>query len=527
MAASSEFFHALFTKETWSKTGELIECESVSVIATLSFVFLEITINGISEGIKHLLNFIYTAKLELTLSNVQEILNAANYFQCQLVIDACHNFLESEIDTENSIDMLIIAENFSLPSLRDNILKFICGHISEISKSKELFRLQGYQIEQLLACDFAVDCTENEILRVALDWIRKSDEKINFHKILENINWKEVSVNEVERNLKALDVRRHDELYNAVWSFLVPTKLQVENEYKLLNNRGMALALIKIGGFELTGLTNEITYAFPSSGNSRSVIEGPWKVLTEVPHVKQGAFGIAVLNNCIYVIGGSYDISLESEDVHPFGFRYDPLTSEWNTLKPMNFDRCRFSLNVSGDSLIAVGGYSEGIFDRLEDQAVSSVEKYNPERDEWIMLKPMPEYRSRHAGASYKNKLFISGGVDQFGNVMDSFFEYDLTTDEWEKRANITPRADHVMLRFEKKIYLCGGWEEVDGQRRLLSAIDCFNCETSTISVVTHIPTPRFHAGIAIFNNKIYFVGGFAADGNLFQPTRKPNQFVS
>lgn len=215
------------------------------------------------------------------------------------------------------------------------------------------------------------------------------------------------------------------------------------------------------------------------------------------------------------MIGGSYDISLDSEDVHPFGFRFNPLTSEWSTLKPMNFDRCRFSLNRIGESLIAVGGFSEGIFDRWEDPAVaSSVERYDPKCDEWTILKPLPEAcRSRHAGVSYKSKLFISGGVDQFGNVLDSFYEYDSITDSWEKKINITARADHVMVIRDKKIYFCGGWEEVDGQRRLLSAIECFNIEDSTISIVTHIPTPRFHTGIALISDKIYFVGGFAADG--------------
>lgn len=57
-----------------------------------------ITINGISAiGIENVLNFIYTAKLELTLLNVQEVLAAANYFQLSTIIDACLNFLRKLI----------------------------------------------------------------------------------------------------------------------------------------------------------------------------------------------------------------------------------------------------------------------------------------------------------------------------------------------------------------------------------------------------------------------------------------------
>lgn len=476
----------------------------------------EITINGISAGIEHILNFIYTAKLELTLRNVQEILSAANYFQLSTVVDACLNYLEGEIDIENCIDILIISENYSLDALRDKILKFICAHIQEISKSSEFFRLQEHQVNELLSSDLPVDCSEVEMLQIVMTWVIQCDNRRNCAEILSNLNFADMPVIEVEKVLKTLDIKRSDDLYNAVWSRVVPKKnLQLQSDHKLLNRRGLEMAIIKVGGFELTGITNEITFSFLSNENSASIDE-PWRYLTEIPHLKQGAYGIAVLNNCIYVIGGSYDISLDNEDVHPFGFKFNPLTSEWTTIKPMNFDRCRFSLNVLEDSLIAVGGHSESIVQRLEQAGnVASVEKYNPETDEWTMLASMPQYRSQHAGVTYKNKLYISGGIDQYGNVLDTFYEYDSTTDVWTKLCHLTPRADHVMLRLGTKIYFCGGWEEVDGHQRLISSIDCFDIVNSVVSVVTHIHTPRYHAGITLMGNKIFIIGGFAADGEI------------
>lgn len=185
----------------------------------------------------------------------------------------------------------------------------------------------------------------------------------------------------------------------------------------------------------------------------------------------------------------------------------------------MNFDRCRFSLNVLESSLIAVGGEnSEGLFQRLDDgnheaQNVATVERYDVNADSWTILSSMPEYRSQHAGATYDNHLYISGGIDQYGNVLDSFYDYDVGTDKWMKICHLTPRADHVMLRIDKKIFICGGWEEVNGQRRLISAIECFDVRNSTINIITYVPTPRFHAGIALINNKIWIIGGFSADG--------------
>lgn len=189
----------------------------------------------------------------------------------------------------------------------------------------------------------------------------------------------------------------------------------------------------------------------------------------------------------------------------------------------MNFDRCRFSLNVlEGSSLIAVGGHSEGLFQRLDDgnhegQNFATVERYDINADSWTILSAMPEYRSQHAGATYENHLYISGGIDQYGNVLDSFYHYDVGNDKWMKICNFTARADHVMLRLDKRIFICGGWEEINGQRRLISVIECFDVKSSTISVVTHIPTPRYHSGIALINNKIWIIGGFSSDGEVFR----------
>lgn len=55
----------------------------------------------------------------------------------------------------------------------------------------------------------------------------------------------------------------------------------------LVNSRGMEQAVIKVGGFGILGVTNEITYYLPSIGR--------WKRLTTIPHVEQSNFGMAGL----------------------------------------------------------------------------------------------------------------------------------------------------------------------------------------------------------------------------------------
>lgn len=131
------------------------------------------------------------------------------------------------------------------------------------------------------------------------------------------------------------------ELYKMVLSetYLQTNSTDITSTSSLVNSRGMELAVLKIGGFGIGGITNEITYCFSS--------ERKWKHLTTIPHLEQCNFGTSVLNNELYIVGGCFNQSLQ-ENIHPFGFKYSPQYDKWSTMSPMKIERCRFSLNVLG-----------------------------------------------------------------------------------------------------------------------------------------------------------------------------------
>lgn len=91
-------------------------------------------------------------------------------------------------------------------------------------------------------------------------------------------------------------------------------KYSICNNNFLLNSRGMELAILKIGGFGITGMTNEINYCLENKCK--------WHHLTSIPHVEQCNFGASVYCNELYVVGGCFNQSLQ-ETIHPFGFKYN------------------------------------------------------------------------------------------------------------------------------------------------------------------------------------------------------------
>ncbi|XP_063708543.1 kelch-like protein 12 [Culicoides brevitarsis] len=512
LAACSDYFRAMF-----------IDCMKE---ANQNEVSLSVS----SQGIELLLEYIYTSKLQLNLANIQNVLAAASYTQLDSVVEACLNYLQDQLDIDNCIDILTISETYSLNSLKERVYRFICGHLFEVSQINEFIRLTFAQLSYILSCDYPVDCSESQVLsQVVLQWIIQTnlpvtEENEQLNNLLKQIRFNEMPLTAVKQALSHNQLTPKHDLYKIVITHArterkkFRTTQSLLNSASLVNSRGMEIALIKIGGFDLSGITNEITYCFP---NAKTPSEQVWRYLTSIPHIKQSNFGCVVLNNQLYVVGGCYDISLE-EYIHPFGFRYCPITNKWQTISPMNQDRCRFSLNVVGSRIYAIGGVSESHDDDMYDGGetnYSSGEVYNPETDKWEFITALPEYRSQHASCAVDRYLYISGGLDQFGGVLSTFWKYNTTCNYWTQLPPmLTGRADHVILNIGAKLYICGGWYEINTTRILAGTIDVFNYATNSWSTLTRIPTPKFHAGIVHLNNKIYIIGGFCSD-DIFRHT--------
>ncbi|KAF7270357.1 kelch-like protein 26 [Rhynchophorus ferrugineus] len=498
LSACSDYFRAMFT-------DNMLEARQN-----------EICLNGITaKGFSQLLEYAYTARLALNLANVQDVLEAASHVQMVNCIQACSNYLQSQIDLDNCVDIATIAETYSLTVLKTKVYRFMSGHLLEFSNSPEFYRLTPVQLENLLAYDFPVDCSEADVLRIVLAWFfhvdnHELDVRIEYAvRIIKYIHFNEISKRKLDGLLDKFFGNRSYE--TQILNKIILQQMYIQTGSSriqlprivgtLLNSRGMEMAVLKIGGFGMSGITNEITYCFAS--------ERKWKHLTSIPHVEQCNYGTAVFNNELYIVGGCFNQLLQ-ENIHPFGFKYNPRSNKWTTMSPMMIERCRFSLNVVGEMLYAVGGISE------EDDTCTC-ECYNPVRDTWHTMPDLPAQVSQHAGAglesSYGGKLYISGGIDRDHMCISNVYCYDTVMENWSSCASLLkPRADHVMLGIGKYLYVCGGWTLEENGRTLVDTIELYDPDANSWTEITKVPTPRYHAGIVCVENKIYFIGGFHSD---------------
>ena len=69
------------------------------------------------------------------------------------------------------------------------------------------------------------------------------------------------------------------------------------------------------------------------------------------------------------------------------------------------------------------------------------------------------------------------------------------------------------------RILFIGGWTHGPGweeDRILVDDIDVYDVHRDVWTVETKIPTPRYHSGVAIVQGKLYVMGGFHSDQQLF-----------
>jgi N-acetylneuraminic acid mutarotase len=152
------------------------------------------------------------------------------------------------------------------------------------------------------------------------------------------------------------------------------------------------------------------------------------QVWREGPPIPQGGDHAAslVLEGEIYVIGGEHGHAPMTMDaskccgtywVHSYVFRYDPKENEWERLADMPFGSSHIESQVVliDGRIIVLGGTGD------RDKFVDKIQEYDPARNHWRQLDPLPMARKGGVVWQKDGFLYFNGGQtipnNQKGNV--------------------------------------------------------------------------------------------------------------
>lgn len=302
----------------------------------------------------------------------------------------------------------------------------------------------------------------------------------------------------------------------------------------LLSNRTNSFAWTPVGEFLLPQRTFTVDVGEDGKRSLRELVfsnhklqsESPSKAARSVLHkpLKESltSFGAAVLGDYLYVFSG------HNGDAHGFGrdalsdhfrrIKYDDPQAEWEELT--KHEPAQSTALVSdGTYLYRIGGLT--FLNRGEEEtnfkSTDHFSRYDPAKNEWTELAPLPEPRSSLDAAILGRSIYVCAGWNLQGSSSEEApwhedilrFDLDKPESGWQsiEGPGYVTRAVSVAAH-DGKLYLLGGIQ----QRGITRKVSVYDPQTSQWSEGPELKADTAAAGFATSSfstgGQLYYTGG-------------------
>ncbi|XP_042622051.1 kelch-like protein 26 isoform X2 [Cyprinus carpio] len=487
LASCSDYFRAMFTGGMKESNQNTIELKGLS-----------------ARGLKHIIDFAYSSEITLDLDCIQDVLGAAVFLQMVPVVELCEEFLKSAMSVETCLNIGQMATTFSLSSLKQSVDAFTFRHFLQIAQEDDFLHIPKERLVFFLQSNKLKNCSEIDLFHAAIRWLQHdASRRAAASEVLCHVRFPLMQSYELVDCVQTVDIMVEDVqcrhfLLEAFNYQILPFR-QHEMQSPRTSIRSDVTSLITFGGTPYTDNDRTVStkvYSLPD------ITVRQFKELTEMEMGCSHAC-VSVLDNFVYIVGGQHLQYRSGEGAVDICFRYDPHLNQWLRIQPMQESRIQFQLNVLHGRLYATGG-------RNRSGSLSSVECYCPRKNEWTYVDSLKRRIWGHAGATCREKLYVSGGYGVSIEDKKTLYCYDPALDQWDFKCPMNePRVLHAMISVNNRIYALGGrMDHVDRCFDVL-AVEYYVPETDQWTTVSPMRAGQSEAGCCLLDKKIYIVGGF------------------
>lgn len=483
LAACSPYFNAMFSNHHAESRQD------------------KIALNGIEwSTLDLLLRFMYTATVDISEANVQNLLSGANLLQLLPVVEACCQFLSARLDPENCLGICLFADVHGCANLREVSWRYALDNFREVAMTEEFLTIPISCLAELLKSEDLMVRSEEEVLDSVLKWVTHDFENRE-HCVsallrqvkLPLIPWDTLSNKLLTNESIASDPGSSQLIMNAKnyqlhpasiekyadtpeYAQYIPRKSIAQNEF-----------IFVVGGETDPGrsLINSVLVFQPS--------KNVWRELNPMAISRRGV-GLSLLGGYLYAVGGSDRIQALC-----LAERYDPSTNEWTRIADMNESRSSVAAVTLHNHIYAVGGY-DGTANCLR-----TVERYDPATNTWSYVAEMNVTRSMLSVGALGGCLYAIGGYDGSSDL-SSCECYDSIDNVWTMVASMSSRRCMAGVGvLAGMVYAVGGCDCAQS----LNSMERYDPESNQWTVLTEMSNLRSGVGVAVVNNKLYALGGY------------------
>ncbi|XP_016659592.1 ring canal kelch homolog isoform X2 [Acyrthosiphon pisum] len=382
LASASPYFHAMFTNFS-EKNQDLV------TIRQLDYSALQL-----------LIDFIYSGKISITETNI--LLPASNLLQLQEVKNACCDFLQAQLCPTNVIGINDLADLHSCTTLLTSSEFYIQQHYLDVVEEEEFLSLSSEQMVKLISSDELTASSEEKIFESVIRWVKHDldSRKQMLPQLMEHVRLPLTSKDYILKNVVDEPLllncsKCKDYVFEALRFRLLKSEELITIPHNIRTKPrqpgGTHKVILVAGGLGINhsilnstewydpkinkwqygpkmitpslggglAVVNDNCLLYLGGRNTESIFqsvhgldltsESPrWKPTYDML-VKRWGFGVGVINNYIYAVGGSDgEHFLISAEV------FDCRTREWNTIPNMSTMRAGHGLGVLNNLLYAV-----------------------------------------------------------------------------------------------------------------------------------------------------------------------------
>ena len=163
LAASSDYFHAMFTHEMKESNQEVVELKDESISAAT---------------LKIVLDSIYSGDLQVNDENVLDVLVAADHLQVTSVVQHCCDYLQTQFvqlrfDVQTYCQICTIANRHGLIGLQEATQSKMASMYKDVCENEEfLSHIDTDQYSSLLRRDDLGAPSETFVFKSVIKWIK-------------------------------------------------------------------------------------------------------------------------------------------------------------------------------------------------------------------------------------------------------------------------------------------------------------------------------------------------------------------
>ncbi|XP_015769086.1 PREDICTED: kelch-like protein 3 isoform X2 [Acropora digitifera] len=496
LAASSDYFHAMFAHGMKESNQEVIELkdENISVAA-----------------IKIVIDSMYSGEINVNDENVFEVLIAADRLQVASVVEQCCKYLiQLRFDVQTYCRVIMLADQHSLKDLKEATERKMASMYKDICEQEEFLSDMNVDVLSALLCREDLKTpSENFVFKSVMQWIKyRKGERLDVGaKAIGAVRLGLVDSKDVIEELNTEEMKAIPEINMLLQEALIRNSRP---------SRSSALALEKGKPRSM----NSVIIAISHNGviNYFDVQSKTWKELSSMQPLTevQGCYCAELIGNYLYVAAKSNNNFVIC--------CYDVVHDTWSTLHPIP--------HSSGIQIGCLCNIEEHLYVIYKSSAPY---RYNIATNQWQSIASSTAVCNLNqntfcnkAAAVYKSCLYVlyaQGVLDGiFTPCFSLLYCFDPKKNVWEQKAS-TKRSHYgsSLLVVNQNLYVAGGEYSFYPPSSQIpnppAAIEVYNDQENVWSVVqqTHIPPNNLRA-VEIEGRVYFIINSFPIDSGITIP---------